>query len=101
MHESSLQKSTKQKLQKPPMYMVLFHNDDYTTMEFVIFVLINIFNKPLQQAVNIMMEVHTQGISMVGIYTYEIATTLKNKVDVLAEKNDYPFLVTVEELHND
>ncbi|WP_372366463.1 ATP-dependent Clp protease adaptor ClpS [Candidatus Uabimicrobium sp. HlEnr_7] len=97
MEEINLQTKIQTKLQKPPMYMVLFHNDDYTTMEFVIFVLMAIFQKSLLEATSIMMEVHTKGIALVGIYTFEIAQTSVAKVEDLAEQNDYPFLVTVEE----
>ena len=57
------------------MYMVLFHNDDYTTMEFVVYVLQSVFYKSLPEAQRIMREVHIKKIAVVGIYTYEVAST--------------------------
>ena len=64
---------SKQKLQKPPMFKVLLHNDDFTTMEFVVFILKTVFNKGPQEAQAIMMQVHQQGVGIAGVYTHEIA----------------------------
>jgi len=64
---------SKQKVKKPPLFKVLLHNDDYTTMEFVVLVLTTVFNKVEVDAYRIMMAVHQQGIGVAGVYTYEIA----------------------------
>lgn len=85
------------RLKKPPLYKVLLHNDDFTTMEFVIYVLKNIFNHSEATAFSIMMKVHTEGVGIAGIYTYEIAQMKSEKVKQLAEANEYPLLSTVEE----
>ena len=94
--EETITKS-KEKLEKPPLYKVLLHNDDYTTMEFVVFVLITVFNKSEEDAFVIMLKVHNEGIGIAGIYPYEIAETKAEKVMALARQNEYPLLCTVEE----
>lgn len=85
------------RLKKPPLYKVILHNDDFTTMEFVIYVLKNIFNHSEATAFSIMMKVHNEGIGIAGIYTYEIAEMKCEKVKQLAEINEYPLLCSVEE----
>ena len=67
-----------EKVEEPPLYKVLLHNDDFTTMEFVVWILESIFNMPEQQAIQVMLNVHLRGTGVAGIYTYEIAET---KVD--------------------
>jgi ATP-dependent Clp protease adaptor protein ClpS len=94
--EETITKS-KEKLEKPPLYKVLLHNDDYTTMEFVVFVLISVFNKSEEDAFVIMLKVHNEGIGIAGVYPYEIAETKAEKVMALARQNEYPLLCTVEE----
>jgi ATP-dependent Clp protease adaptor protein ClpS len=83
-------------IEEPGMYKVLFHNDDYTSMEFVVFVLEAIFHKSKQESTSIMLEVHTKGIGVVGIYTYEVASTNIYLVEKLAEENEFPFKATME-----
>lgn len=85
------------RLKKPPLYKVILHNDDFTTMEFVIYVLRNVFNHSEATAFTIMMKVHNEGIGIAGIYTYEVAQMKSEKVKQLAEANEYPLLCTVEE----
>ncbi len=87
----------KQELKKPSLYKVLLHNDNYTTMEFVIFVLINVFHHSELEAIRIMLQVHNQGIGIAGIYTYEIAEMKVARVTVLARENEYPLMCTLEE----
>jgi len=87
----------KQKLKKPPLYKVLLHNDDYTTMEFVVFILQSVFHKPEAEAVRIMLDVHQQGIGVAGVFTYEIAEAKVNKVIAMARANEYPLLCTLEQ----
>jgi ATP-dependent Clp protease adaptor protein ClpS len=94
--EETITKS-KEKLEKPPLYKVLLHNDDYTTMEFVVFVLISVFNKSEDDAFVIMLKVHNEGVGVAGLYPYEIAETKAEKVMALARQNEYPLLCTVEE----
>ncbi len=81
---------------EPPMYKVLLLNDDYTTMEFVVEVLIFVFNKSTEEAVNIMLNVHRKGIGMCGIYIYEVAESKVGKVRALAQENNFPLKCTME-----
>jgi ATP-dependent Clp protease adaptor protein ClpS len=88
---------SKQKLQKPPLYKVLLHNDNYTTMEFVVWVLQTVFHKPEADAVRIMLQVHHQGIGVAGVYTYEIAEMKVAKVIEVARQHEFPLLCTLQE----
>jgi ATP-dependent Clp protease adaptor protein ClpS len=85
------------KLEKPPLYKVVLHNDDFTTMDFVVYVLRTIFHRSDLEAFAIMLKVHTEGIGIAGVYTYEIATMKAEKAINLAQANEYPLLCTVEE----
>ena len=80
----------KQKLQPPKMYKVLMHNDDYTTMEFVILVLQKYFNKTYNEAQDIMLAVHQRGFGVCGIFTYEVAESKVAKVIKYARENGHP-----------
>jgi ATP-dependent Clp protease adaptor protein ClpS len=80
----------KEKLQAPRKYKVIMHNDDYTTMEFVILVLQKLFNKTTSEAQAIMLEVHTRGFGICGIYTYEVAESKVAKVTKYARENGHP-----------
>lgn len=85
------------RLRKPPLYKVLIHNDDYTTMEFVVFVLQKVFQHDETEAVRVMLQVHVQGVGVAGVYTYEIAETKVAQVEALARAREFPLLCTVEE----
>ena len=87
---------SKQKLQRPRMYKVLMHNDDYTTMEFVILVLQKFFNKNYDDAQAIMLDVHKQGFGVCGIYTYEVAESKVAKVIRYARDNGHPLRCSTE-----
>jgi ATP-dependent Clp protease adaptor protein ClpS len=87
----------KQKVDKPPMYKVLLHNDDFTTQEFVVLILRSIFHKSFADAFKIMMAVHNAGIGIAGVYTHEIAEAKCNKVIEMAQSQGFPLLCTVEE----
>lgn len=87
----------KTKLKKPPLYKVLLHNDDFTTMEFVVLVLEEIFRHPPATAFQIMLNVHQKGIGVAGIYTLEIAETKASKTMDLARAHEFPLLCTIEE----
>ena len=81
---------------EPPMYKVLLHNDDYTSMEFVVEVLMVIFNKSYEEATVIMLNVHRSGIGVCGIFTYEVAETKVDLVHTLARENEFPLKCTME-----
>jgi ATP-dependent Clp protease adaptor protein ClpS len=87
---------TKKKLEKPKMYRVLLHNDDYTTMEFVVEVLREVFHHDEVAATRIMLHVHHNGIGVAGVFTFEVAETKVNKVAAMAEEAQYPLLCTME-----
>ena len=81
---------------KPPMYKVILHNDDYTPMDFVIDILVKIFHKSLDEAEDIMWQVHTKGKAVCGVYVKEIATTKVHQVKTSAKANGFPLLATIE-----
>src|SRR3954465_9505723 len=95
--DESVVAEEKTRLKKPPLYKVLLHNDDFTTMEFVVYVLESIFQRTDSDAVAIMLKVHHEGVGVAGVYTYEVAEMKAEKVKSLAEANEYPLLCTVEE----
>ena len=88
---------TEKKTKQPPLYKVLLHNDDYTTMEFVIYVLESIFHKSPSDAMRIMLHVHNNGFGVCGVYTHEIAETKITRVHDLASQYEYPLKATMEE----
>ena len=88
---------SREKVEEPPLFKVLLHNDDFTTMEFVVWVLENVFNMPEEQAIQVMLNVHLRGIGVAGIYTFEIAETKVEKATALAREQEFPLLVTMEE----
>ena len=96
-NESDVLTESETRLKKPPMYKVLLHNDDFTTMEFVMFILQTVFRKPDIEAFAIMMKVHQEGIGIAGIFTYEIAQAKADKTINLARAHEYPLLCTIEE----
>ena len=81
---------------KPKLFKVLLHNDDYTTMEFVIFVLQNCFSKSLDEAQEIMLKVHHNGVGICGVYTHEIAESKTAKVHQISKKNGHPLRCSFE-----
>ncbi len=82
--------------QKPRLWRVILHNDDFTTQDFVIDVLVSVFNKEHGEAVELMLEIHFRGACVAGVYTREVAETKVETVEQLAQKNEYPFLATME-----
>lgn len=86
----------KNKVELPKKYKVLLHNDDYTTMEFVIFILQGVFHKTLEEAEKVMLEVHRTGIGLCGIYTFEIAESKLKKVERLALEHSHPLMCSIE-----
>jgi ATP-dependent Clp protease adaptor protein ClpS len=87
---------TERDLKEPAMYRVLLHNDDYTTMEFVVQVLMLVFHKSVEQATHIMLNVHKRGTGMCGVFTYEVAETKVATVTRLARENGHPLKCTME-----
>ena len=84
------------KLERPRMWRVLLHNDDYTTQEFVVWVLETVFHKPAAEAFAIMMSVHRSGMGVAGVYTHDVAETKLKSARQLAEEHEFPLLVTME-----
>tara|TARA_B100000029_G_scaffold326473_1_gene318927 strand:+ start:798 stop:1100 length:303 start_codon:yes stop_codon:yes gene_type:complete len=87
---------TKEKLKKPSLYKVLLLNDDYTPMEFVVFLLQKLFHKNNDEATKIMLHVHQNGVGVCGVFPYEIAETKVIQVLETAKKNDHPLQCTME-----
>lgn len=96
--KEKVRSATRNKVVEPPMYRVLLHNDDYTTMEFVVNILVSVFGKPLEQAVTIMLNVHRTGVGECGIYTYEVAETKVETVHALAAENGFPLKSSMEKV---
>jgi ATP-dependent Clp protease adaptor protein ClpS len=88
---------SKPKVEKPPLYKVLLHNDNYTTMEFVVVILISVFHHSEGDAIRIMLQVHNKGMGVAGVFTREIAETKVAQVTELAQQHEFPLLCTMEE----
>ena len=84
-------------LREPQMFKVLLHNDDYTSMEFVVEVLMGIFHKTHTQAEQIMLQIHEKDKAICGVYSFEIAQTKAQQVKQRAKQNEFPLLATIEE----
>jgi ATP-dependent Clp protease adaptor protein ClpS len=95
--EEDVATESDEKLKKPPLYRVLLHNDDFTTMEFVVLVLESVFQKSDSDAVRIMLNVHNDGVGVAGVYTYEVAEMKCERVTQMARAQEYPLLCTMEE----
>ncbi|MGH8224463.1 MAG: ATP-dependent Clp protease adapter ClpS [Woeseiaceae bacterium] len=87
----------KPKLKRPPLYRVILINDDYTPMEFVVEVLQSIFGMERTRATRVMLEVHTKGKGICGVYSYDIAETKVAQVTSIAQQQQHPLLCTMEE----
>lgn len=94
--QSDIAVVNKSKTQRPRMYKVIMHNDDYTTMEFVVLVLKKYFNKSIPEAQAIMLEVHNQGFGICGIYTHEVAESKVAKVIKFARENGHPLKCSID-----
>ncbi len=94
--QDSVVTEKRQKTKKPSLYKVLLHNDDYTTMDFVIMVLETVFQKNSVEANKIMLNVHQQGVGVAGIYPRDIAETKVILVHDLARKNEFPLRCSIE-----
>lgn len=87
----------KTELSKPKLYAVIIYNDDITSMEFVVQILNRVFNKSLDEATKLMLEIHEIGKGMAGMYIYDIAVTKKNQVNIMAIDNNFPLKIVIEE----
>ncbi len=85
------------KVKQPPMYKVVLLNDDYTPMEFVVHVLENFFNMGREQATRVMLNVHSHGKGVCGIYTREVSETKVSQVNEYSRLNNHPLLCDMEE----
>ena len=95
-HESTLTQSREeQKLDRPRLWRVLLHNDDYTTQDFVVWILETIFHKSPAEAFAIMMSVHRSGLGLAGVYTRDVAETKLKAVRDRAEEHEFPLLATM------
>ncbi len=95
--EEEVATESRERLKRPPLYRVLLHNDDFTTMEFVVHVLKAVFGREEADAFRIMWAVHTQGVGVAGVYTYEVAEMKVERVTHMARAEEYPLLCTMEE----
>ncbi|MGC6475058.1 MAG: ATP-dependent Clp protease adapter ClpS [Parvibaculales bacterium] len=94
--DTGLATKTKPKTKKPSLYKVLLLNDDYTPMEFVIYVLQKFFNKDMEEATKIMLHVHQNGVGVCGVFTFEVAETKVTQVVDLARQHQHPLQCTME-----
>jgi ATP-dependent Clp protease adaptor protein ClpS len=94
--DTSTKTRSRSKVQPPSMWKVVLHNDDYTTQEFVVFILKAIFQKPEPVAVQVMLDVHRAGKGIAGMYTRDIAETKIAQVKAMAEQQEFPLLCTLE-----
>ena len=97
-NDSLIKTQTKNKLKKPSLYKVLILNDDYTPMEFFVYLLKSFFNKSNEEATKIMLHVHQNGIGVCGIFSYEIAETKVIQVLDTSRKNNHPLQCTMEKV---
>ena len=95
--ESGIATVSRTKIKKPKLFKVLLHNDDYTTMEFVVMILKRVFAKAGAEAERVMLKVHQEGTGICGVYTHEIAETKTQKVLDLAKEHGHPLMCSFEE----
>ena len=95
-YEDGLALKAKPKLKRPPLYKVIIVNDDYTPMDFVVHILEIFFSRDRETATRIMLEVHTRGKGVCGIYTHEIAESKVSMVNSYSRDNQHPLLCTLE-----
>lgn len=90
-------KHTQFKIKEPPKFNVIMHNDDITTMDFVVYVLVKIFRKSEDEAETLMLKIHNEGSAIVGTYSQDIAQSKANYTMNLAKANNFPLQLTTEE----
>jgi ATP-dependent Clp protease adaptor protein ClpS len=87
---------TRDEVTEPALYKVFIHNDDYTPKDFVVQILVVVFNKALEEATQIMWQAHHHGTALCGIYPFEVAETKVNVVTEAARENGFPLKLTIE-----
>lgn len=87
---------SKHEVDEPSMYKVLLHNDDYTTMEFVVHILMMVFRKTVEESTQIMLNVHRMGVGLCGVYPFDVAESKVGTVTRLARENGHPLKCTME-----
>jgi len=97
-HQEAATAREREELREPSLYKALLHNDDYTSMEFVVAILENIFGKSTTLATKIMLDVHQEGVGVAGVYTREICETKIELVHHLARKNGFPLRCSMEKI---
>lgn len=95
--KSGTRRVSKSKTKEPKMYRVLLFNDDYTSMDFVVEILMMVFNKTAATATQVMLDVHRKGSGVCGVYIYDVAVTKVNQVHKLARQNEFPLKCGIEE----
>ena len=95
--DSGLLTESQKEVKQPKKYKVILLNDDYTTMEFVVFVLENVFHKTPQEAFSLMMSIHSTGKGIAGVFSYEVAETKILMVSELSRKREFPLRCVMEE----
>ncbi len=96
--EGSTDEEIQEIVKEPSMFKVILLNDDYTSMEFVVEILMIVFNKSIEAATEIMLNVHRKGFGVCGVYSLEIAETKVDTVHSLARKRGFPLRCTLEEV---
>ena len=94
--QSSVKQRERTHLREPRKYQVILHNDDFTTMDFVTFILVDVFQKTYDEAEALMMQVHRKGKAVAGIYSYDIALSKIDKATEQARAHDFPLRLTYE-----
>lgn len=97
IHDDLALQEARPQLKRPPLYKVLLLNDDYTPMEFVVHVLEKFFSMGREKATQIMLQVHTQGVGICGVYSRDVAETKVAQVNDFSHKNQHPLKCTMEE----
>ena len=88
-------------VKSPSDFAVIIWNDDITTMDFVVSVLTNVFQKAPQEAAALMMDVHEKGHGVAGVYTYDIAVSKKARADAMSMEKGFPLALTIEEMSHE
>ncbi len=97
-YESGVDANSSPQLDEPKMYRVILHNDHYTTMDFVVSVLMKIFQKSAAEATKIMLDVHKKGKGVCGVYVYDVAATKVAQVAKMAKEAEFPLKCSFEEI---
>jgi ATP-dependent Clp protease adaptor protein ClpS len=96
-HQEEIFSDVEEELSEPPMFRVLLHNDDYTTKEFVVGLLMSVFHKSIDEAMKLMFHVHENGVGVCGVYPLEVAETKVRIAVGVARENGFPLQLTMEE----